>query len=255
MKIGLIGGSGIYDPKVFGKAEIIAVETPYGDVKVYKGYVDDIEVYFIPRHGEKHQYPPHKVMYKANIYAFKSLGIERILSTNSVGAINTKLKPGTIVVPSNLIDFTLRGDTFYDNETVHIDITEPFCKEVRTAIILSCIDLGIEFYPRGTYVCTHGPRFETSAEIKMFKKLGCDIVGMTIYPEVSLARELEMCYASICTVTNFAAGYQDKLTAKEVIDIVKRNEEKLKRLIAESIKRIPKERNCSCAKILKDAKL
>ncbi len=255
MRIGLIGGSGIYDPKIFKDIEKVSVKTKYGDVEVYKGFVDDIEIYFIPRHGERHQFPPHKVRYKANIYAFKMLGVERIISTNSVGAINMRLKPGTIVIPNNLIDFTLRNDTFYDDETVHIDMTEPFCKEIRRAIILSCMELGYEFYPRGIYVCTNGPRFETSAEIRMFKKFGCDIVGMTIYPEVSLARELEICYASICTVTNFAAGYQDRLTAKEVIEIVKRNEEKIKDVLKNAIKKIPKERRCGCADLLKEARL
>ncbi len=255
MKLGLIGGSGIYDPEIFGKAREIIVDTKYGKVTVFVGKLEDVEMYFIPRHGKSHEYPPHKVNYKANIFAFKKLGVERIISTNSVGAINKKLKPGTIVIPDDFVDFTLRNETYYDEETVHVDVTEPFCKELRSALISSCLELGLKFYPRGIYVCTHGPRFETRSEIKMFKKMGFDIVGMTLYPEVSLARELELCYASICTVTNMAAGFQERVTAKEVIEIVKRNEKNLRTLIKTAVKKIPKEKKCSCKGILDEARI
>jgi 5'-methylthioadenosine phosphorylase len=160
------------------------------------------------------------------------------------------------VVPFDFIDFTRGRDyTFYEEEVVHIDVSEPYCPEVRRALIQGADEYG-KVFSNAVYACTQGPRFETPSEIRMLSKLGCDIVGMTGYPEVVLAREQEICYASICTVTNYAAGISEKkLTATEVVEVVRENEEKIKKIIASAIEKIPKERKCGCSKALEGAKM
>lgn len=184
------------------------------------------------------------------------LGVERIISTNSVGGITEALKPRDVVVPYDFIDFTKgRESTFYDEETVHVDVSEVYCPEIRKALIEASSKRG-KVFSNAVYACTQGPRFETPAEIRMLAKLGCDIVGMTGLPEAILAREQEICYASICTVTNYAAGIaKTKLTATEVKEIVQQNQEKLKQIIIEAIKKIPKERRCKCKHALEGARM
>ncbi|WP_456475638.1 S-methyl-5'-thioadenosine phosphorylase [Candidatus Pyrohabitans sp.] len=257
-RIAIIGGTGIYDPKVFREQERRVLETPYGKASpAFLGELSGRSVVFMPRHGVKHELPPHRVNYRANIYALKQLGVTRVIATNSVGGISPRLAPGNVVVPHDFIDFTRsRSSTFYDSEAVHVDMTLPYCPEMRSAIIEAAKGTLGEVEERGAYAATEGPRFETPAEIRMLSRLGCDIVGMTGMPEVVLARELEMCYASVCTVTNYAAGIkQEKLTATEVIEVVKQNEEKLKRLILEAVKLIPEERRCPCAHALEEARV
>jgi 5'-methylthioadenosine phosphorylase len=160
------------------------------------------------------------------------------------------------VVPHDFIDFTrTRRATFYDSEAVHVDMTKPYCEELREVLIRAGKRAG-GVKARGVYAATEGPRFETPAEIRMLSQLGCDIVGMTALPEAVLARELEMCYASIATVTNYAAGIkQEKLTATEVVEVVRRNEERLKKLILEAVRLVPRERNCPCASALEEARV
>jgi 5'-methylthioadenosine phosphorylase len=257
MRTALIGGTGIYDPRIFRGGEKKRVKTPYGGpVELTIGKLEDIEVIFLPRHGKGHALPPHRVNYMANIYALKTLGVERIISTNSVGGINQDFKPGHIAVPHDFIDFTkARAATFYDDEVVHVDVSTPYCNEVRTALIEASRDAG-EVHDKAVYACTEGPRFETPAEIKMLRSLGCDVVGMTGVPEVTLARELEMCYASICTVTNYAAGMgKEKLTATEVMEIVEGNRERVKEVLTRAVLKLPKERNCLCGDALKGARV
>ncbi len=255
--VAIIGGTGIYDPKVFKEERRISIDTPYGVVKdVFIGRFKDKKLIFLPRHGVEHSVPPHMVNYKANIYALKKLNVERIIATNSVGGINHMLKPKDVVIPHDFIDFSGRHSTFYDKEVVHIDVTQPYCPEIREALIKASREVLGRVFEKGVYACTNGPRFETPSEIKMMKMLGCDIVGMTSYPEVVLARELEICYASICTVTNYAAGMSKrKLTATEVVDIVKENEENLKKIIIRALEYIPEERKCPCKNALEGAKL
>jgi len=254
-RIGIIGGTGLYEGE---DVEVRRISTPYGDASpVAIAEIHRRGVVFMPRHGARHELPPHRVNYRANIYALKELGVTRIVATNSVGGISPELSPGDVVVPHDIIDFTSgRANTFYDTRAVHIDMSEPYCPEIRKALI----DAGREVLGRvvesGVYAVTQGPRFETPAEIRMLSRLGADVVGMTAMPEAALAREMELCYASICTVTNYAAGLkQGRLTAKEVVEVVRENEEKLRRLIIRVIHRIPEERNCNCSHALVDAML
>ncbi len=258
MGIAVIGGTGIYDPKIFKELGRRIIKTPYGSSpEIAVGELLGNEILFLPRHGKNHALPPHKVNYRANIFALKMLKAERIISTNSVGAINKRLAPGNIVIPHDFIDFAKgRDSTFYDKEVVHIDVSEPYCPELRKALATASGKIAGKVFSSAVYACTQGPRFETPAEIRVLHKLGCDIVGMTGVPEVTLAREAEICYAAICTVTNFAAGIaKKKLTATEVKDIVKKNQENLKKILVETINNIPEERECGCKDALKGARM
>ena len=221
IRMGIIGGSGLEE--IF-KGKKKKMKTPYGDVIVNILMLEGKKVAFISRHGEKHQYAPHKVNYRGNIWALKELGVEKIIASNAVGGIKEGIKPGDLVIPHDFIDFTKnRPLTFFDQEKVHhIDMTNPYCPELRQIIIEKSSKYKINTWEKGVYVCTEGPRFETPAEIRMFRLIGADIVGMTTVPETVLAREQKICYATICTVTNYAAGMQEKISSDEVMRIMKK---------------------------------
>lgn len=257
MRIGIIGGSGLSESEV--KKNSISVETPFGiTTSSYEiEYIDNKEILFLRRHGEKHAIPPHKVNYRANIWGFKELSVERIIGVFAVGSLYENIQPRTIVIPDQIIDFTqgMRENTFYDGpKVVHIDFTNPFCDEMRYLLIEAANNLGIEVIKRGTYICINGPRLETAAEIKFYRSIGAEIIGMTLMPEASLARELALCYAAVCLVVNYAASIsQHPLTVKEVVETMKESLETVKLLIKETIKTLPSERNCFCKNVLKDA--
>ncbi len=250
--IGIIGGSGVYE--ITEKADNIEkkmVKTDYGDdVEVSILDMAGKKVAFIPRHASGHSIPPHKINYKANIDALKQCGVTKIIATNSVGSLNENRGPGSFVIPDDFLDFTsVRDKTFFNDKVVHIDATEPYCNETAK-IIASCGDVIVG----GTYVCTEGPRFETPAEIKMFKMLGGDVVGMTGLPEATLAREREMCYSSICIVSNFAAGISpEKLTIDEVFEVMEIKQAELLDLIYEIIKNLDADKDCACLHALDGA--
>jgi 5'-methylthioadenosine phosphorylase len=180
------------------------------------------------------------------------MGVKRVIATNAVGSMDESIKPGDFVIPNDFLDFTrMRKGTFYDDRTVHIDVTEPYCSELRDILISSG-----KVKRNGVYVCTEGPRFETAAEIQMFRQLGGTIVGMTGLPEVILARELEMCYSSICTVSNFAASISSsKLTVDEVFEVVETKRKDLIKLLSDSIAKIPSENLCDCGSTLDGAEV
>lgn len=263
VRIAIIGGSGVYDPKLLENIREERVETPYGDIKVKIGAYKNEEVVFLARHGEKHSVPPHKINYRANIWALYELGVERILATSAVGSLNEAMKPGDFVILDQLIDFTKnRVYTFYDGEdsphkrkfVAHVDFTDPYCPELRGALIRAARELGFRYHPRGTYAAMEGPRFETRAEIRALKVLGADVVGMTQSPEAILARELEMCYASVAIVTNYAAGIsKTKLTHAEVVELMQQKSEEIKLLLMKAVEYIPKIRRCACKDALKGA--
>lgn len=254
-KIAIIGGTGFEN--LLENAGQLRLGTPYGmPPPLHIGEICGNDVIFLPRHGPDHSVPPHKINYKANIYALHKAGVERILATNAVGAINPSFKPGDIVVPHDYVDFTrLRSATFFDEAPVtHIDVSQPYCPEIRKLLIDTAEKLGFHLWDKAVIVCTEGPRYETPAEIRMFRRLGCDVVGMTAIPESVLARELEMCYASICYVSNMAAGMQRKLTALEVSKMSKSVLPKIEQILIETIKTLPSERSCPCVNALKYAR-
>lgn len=256
--IGIIGGSGVEEiSELADSIEKRTVDTEYGSVEVSLLSIEDKTVAFLPRHSKGHTCPPHKINFKANIMALKEIGVTQIMATNAVGSLDLDIGPGSIVLPDDFLDFTVNRDrTFYDNEVIHIDMTEPFCNRLRGTILANsgCVDGKV--VDGGTIVCTEGPRFETPAEIKMFKMLGGDLVGMTGVPEVTLAREREMCYASICIVSNYASGIsQNNLTIDEVFEMMGEKEVELLELIYNFIKNVDDSTDCTCLHALDGAEV
>ena len=251
--IGIIGGSGVYEiTEKADNCEIRQVQTDYGEVEVSILDIFSKQVAFIPRHASGHSIPPHKINFRANIDALKQVGVTQIIATNSVGSMNEEMPPGSFVIPDDFLDFSQnRAKTFYENKVVHVDVTEPYCPTLRDILNESGdVILG------GTYVCTEGPRFETPAEIRMFKMLGGDLVGMTGLPEVVLAREREMCYNSICIVSNYASGIsEDELTIDEVFEMVAKKEQELLELIYNFSRNSDDEKDCTCQHALDGAEV
>lgn len=249
--IAIIGGTGVYDPTLLDEVTEEMVSTSYGSVKVNCGVYQGKNVAFLSRHGAGHSVPPHLVNYRANIAALKELGVRSILATAAVGSLNPLMKPGDFVFVDQFLDFTKgRRQTFFEGGpegVVHVDLTEPYCSELRELLLKAARAQGLSAYGGGVYVCTEGPRFETPAEIKMLQRLGGDLVGMTGVPEVVLAREAEMCYASVAMVTNFAAGIAAyRLSHREVVDMMRVQGENIRQLFAQVISWIDEKRECYC---------
>jgi len=245
--VAVIGGSGL--EKMLDKGRIIEVETQYGKPPpVAIGTIRDHEVAFIPRHGVKHEVPPHRVNYRAIIIGLKSLGVERIIGTNAVGAISEKCAPGDIAIPVDIVDFTkARPTTLYDTgPVIHVDVTEPYCPSLRKLLIESAKKQVKKLWTDSVLVCTEGPRFETPAEIRMFRSLGCDLVGMTGAPEVFFAREAGLCYATICFVSNMAAGMQPEVSHKEVEDVASKVVSTMIAIVSQSITQLRNVEPCRC---------
>ncbi len=254
--IGIIGGSGVEEISELADAtETKIVETEYGSVEVSLLSIGDKTVAFIPRHSKGHTCPPHKINFKANIMALKEIGVNQIMATNAVGSLDIDIGPGSIVLPDDFLDFTVNRDrTFYDDEVIHIDMTEPFCNRLRGAILANSECVNGPVVDGGTIVCTEGPRFETPAEIKMLSILGGSIVGMTTLPEAVLAREKEMCYASIAVVSNYSTSISPtKLNTEEVLEIMAQKKGELIDLLFNTIKELPIDYDCDCQHILDDA--
>ena len=257
---GVIGGSGLYDIPGLEITDSVKMGTPYGDPSdIYRiGSFSGKEIVFLPRHGSMHHIPPHKINYRANIWGFRELGVKKIISIGASGGIRKGMKPGTIAVLDQIIDLTdNRQSTFYDdNEVVHVDFTEPFCPALREHILRSAKQAGIPIKKKGTYVCTKGPRLETAAEIRAYTMMGADVVGMTGMPEAVLARELEICFAGVSVITNYAAGIAgEKLTSKEVVEKMHEMTDKVKTILAACFSLDLPASSCSCGDALKDAKM
>jgi 5'-methylthioadenosine phosphorylase len=259
-KIGIIGGSGVYDPALMKNIKTVKVVTPYGgpssplEVGDYMG----VRVAFLPRHGKGHTIPPHKVPYRANIWALKSLGVERIISPCAVGSLQMKYKPGTIMFPDQFIDFTKgRQYTFYDGgRTFHVSTADPFCPEMRKVFADGARKLGVPFHDKGTYITIEGPRFSTRAESMMFRQFAADIIGMTLNPEIQLAIEQEMCYTSVAQITDYDVWADKPVTVEEVMSTLAKNQQNTLDLLKEVLPRIPRVRRaCQCGKSLKNAEV
>jgi len=258
--IAIITGSGVYELSGLSVIERIDATSPFGPPsdRIVKCDLEGRTVMFLPRHGSSHTIPPHRVNYRANIWALKELGVERIISVSAVGGINRDFAPGSIVLADQILDFTKsRISTFYDgDDVVHVDFTTPFCEDMRNIISGAAEAEGIELITRGTYVAVEGPRLETAAEIGFYRSAGADVVGMTAMPEAVLAREAELCYAGIYVVTNYAAGIRDgRLTTDEVVVTMRRADETIKRLLAAGIEPLDGERRCACGNALDNARL
>jgi 5'-methylthioadenosine phosphorylase len=263
-EIGVFGGSGLYSMEGATVLEELKVETPFGAPSDLITIVEIAgkRVAFLPRHGRKHQYPPHKVPYKANIWAMKVLGVERVLAPNAVGSLQRHVKPGDFVICDQFVDRTRhRDDTFFNGPlTTHVSTADPYCPQLREIAIQACRDLGIPHHERGTVVVIEGPRFSTKAESRWFTQMGWEVINMTQYPEVVLAREAELCYVNISIVTDYdtglvAEGEVEPVSAEEVMRNFAASVEKARQLIAEIIRRLPAERTCRCGEALKHARV
>lgn len=255
--LGIIGGTGIYDMTLLQNVKLETTPTPYGEVTYRIGDYAGKTVVFIARHGQSHSIPPHLINYRANIWALKKLGVNRIIATTAVGSMNALMKPGSFVLPDQFLDFTYgRPHTFFEGGSagvVHVDMSEPYCSSLRLQLVELSRELKLPVVSGGCYVCTQGPRFESPAEIRMFGQLGGDIVGMTGMPELVLAREAEMCYATVSMVTNFGAGIsKEPLTHKEVFDTMKQNIHHFRALVARSIEKLDAQEDCNCHHALRE---
>ncbi len=256
-EIGIIGGTGLYDPKLLKNAQEIEVNTPFGAPSdaFTVGEMAGKLVAFLPRHGRKHTIRPTDVNSRANIFAFKKLGVERVLAVSTVGSLKEEFKPGDIVFTDQFIDRTTRREqSFYTCDKVcHISVAEPMCPDMRKVLIAVAKAAKIEAHSTGTYVCIEGPRFSTKAESRLFRQWGADIVGMTLVPECVLAREAELCYASIATVTDYDCWKDHPVSTEEIVTTMKANIDKVKKIILETVAKLPKERGCECKGALKGA--
>lgn len=223
-KLAIIGGSGLTELDGLNIIDEINPKTQWGNISapIIVGQFNNNEILFLPRHGNPHTIPPHKINYRANIQALKDAGVSEIIAVNAVGGITEAMTPCRIVIPDQLIDYTHgRIDTFHEenlNEVVHIDFTAPYSETLRQQLIKAAAASQLDIYPKGTYAVTQGPRLETAAEIKKYEQDGNDIVGMTSMPEASLARELEIEYACCALVVNWAAGKTDDVITMDIIE-------------------------------------
>jgi len=238
----------------------VKIYTPYGPPSdnIVIGEYSGRRIAFLPRHGRGHKIPPHRINYRANIWALKSLGVDKIVAVSAVGSLREDYKPGDFVIPDQFIDFTKRREyTFFEGSVVgHFSMADPFCEPLREIIIETAKELNIRVHDRGTYVCIEGPRFSTRAESRLFKEVfKADIIGMTLVPEVILAREAGICYATIAMVTDYDVWAEKPVTASEVAKVMAENIEKAKRLILALIPKIPKKPLVKYDEILREALL
>jgi 5'-deoxy-5'-methylthioadenosine phosphorylase len=237
--LAIIGGSGLYDlGDDFTERERAPRDTPYGDssAEILLGRWHDLPLAFLPRHGADHKLPPHRINYRANLWALKQQGVSRIISVNAVGGITRQLEPLTLVVPDQIIDYTSeRAQTFFDGDdgqVRHIDFSWPYDAGLRAVIIRAARQQGLRLVDSGTYGCCNGPRLETAAEILRMRNDGCSMVGMTGMPEAALARELDIEYACLALVVNWAAGIEQQvITMQEIVDNMERGMQKVKSLL------------------------
>ncbi len=255
-EIAIIGGTGIYEESAFENVREIDVDTPFGrpSDRIIVGEFEGRKVAFLPRHGKGHIYSPTNVPYRANIYALKKLGVKRIISVCAVGSLKEEIKPLDIVIPDQLYDKTkFRPNTFFEDVVVHVGFADPFCPELRDVTIEALKSLGYRYHPKGTYVCIEGPQFSTKAESAVHRALGFDIIGMTALPEAKLAREAEICYVTVATVTDYDVWKEEEVDVAMVLENMAKNEEKVRNLLRKLIPAIPKERKCPCKDALKFA--
>lgn len=255
-EIGIIGGTGVYDAELLKDSCELAMPTPFGNPsdKVVLGTLGGRRIAFINRHGPGHSIPPHMVNNRANIWALKKLGVRRVLATGAVGSLKEIYTPGDVVIVDQFVDFTkTRQYSFFNRDSVyHVSLADPFCKELRIALALSARSIGVEVKESGTYVCIEGPRFSTRAESRMYRNFG-DIIGMTLVPECQLAREAELCYASINAITDYDVWAEKPVSMEEISANMRKSLDKVKRLIADVVPKIPADRRCECWHALQSA--
>ena len=257
--LAIIGGSGLYRFPSLENIQSLEVDTPFGrpSSPIITGHLYGKKVAFLARHGIGHVFPPSEVNYRANIFALKSLGVPRIVSISACGSLREDYKPGEIVVPDQIVDFTRgRQRTFFgDGIVAHIGAADPFCKDLSSRVIKAVASTGAVLHKSGTYITIEGPRFSTKAESNLYREWGMSIIGMTACPEVFLAREAEICYATMAHVTDYDVWHvsEKPVTVEMVIEILNKNTEIAQEAVRELVKNLDENRNCECDHNLKDA--
>jgi 5'-methylthioadenosine phosphorylase len=255
--IAIIGGSGIYDTNMLDKVRTVDIDTPFGKPSdsIIIGEHGDKSVCFLPRHGAGHRISPTELNSRANIFALKKLGVKRIIAASAVGSLKKELAPLDIVIPDQIYDRTRsRPSTFFEDGIVaHIGFADPFCPEMSSSLVDIARSKGYGVKESGTYVCMEGPQFSTRAESRVYQALGFDIIGMTAIPEAKLAREAEICYSMIATVTDYDVWNEEDVTIEKVIENAVKNEAAVKDIIVEAIEKISLEQKCMCKDALAGA--
>jgi 5'-methylthioadenosine phosphorylase len=258
-EIGVIGGTGLYDPKLLKNVSEVNVDTPYGKPSdaITVGELSGITVAFLPRHGKLHTIRPTDINVRANMFALKRLGVKRILAASTVGSLREDYQPGDIVFADQFIDRTTRREqSFYtisEARVCHISVAEPMCPQLHKTAIDAAKSLKMRMHETGTYVCIEGPRFSTKAESRMYQNWGADVIGMTMVPEVVLAREAEICYTNISTVTDYDCWKEHAVCVEDIVSVMKTGVENVKRIIAEVVAKTPREHSCQCNRALSGA--
>lgn len=257
IKIGIIGGSGIYDIEGMKDIKELAVDTPFGKPSdnIITGKIDGVGIAFLPRHGRGHFISPSELNFRANIYALKKIGVEVIVSISAVGSLKEELKPRDFVIPDQLFDRTkTRVSTFFgDGIVAHIGVADPFCKNLSALLYESAREVAITAHKGGTYVCIEGPQFSTRAESKVYRGLGFSIIGMTAIPEAKLAREAEICYATVALVTDYDVWHEEDVSVEQVIANLTANTHNAKKLIKSMVPKLNKLKECACQSALANA--
>ena len=258
-KIAFIGGSGLYDIDGMENRQELTVETPFGDPSdaVVVGEINGVEAAFLPRHGRGHRFSPSEIPVKANIYALKSLGVERVVSVSAVGSLKEHIKPLDLVVPDQIIDRTRRrSDTFFgDGIVAHVGFADPFCNELRRIAFESASLEDVDCHDGGTYLVIEGPQFSTRAESAVYRSWGANVIGMTALPEAKLAREAELCYTTLAFVTDYDVWHdtEEEVTVEMVIQNLTHNVATAQGIIRRMLAEIPDNRTCGCESALKNA--
>ncbi len=258
-KVGVIGGTGLYDIEGLADAEEVDINTPFGKPSdtIVVGKLEGVGVAFLPRHGRGHHILPTEVPSRANIYALKSLGVEHIIAINSVGSLREEIRHGELVIVDQLIDRTRgRVSTYFgDGIVAHIQFADPFCPELRQVLFEAAKKAAADVHPKGTYVAMEGPAFSTRAESRLYQSWGADVIGMTALPEAKLAREAEICYAIIACSTDYDSWheYKEPVSVEMIIGTLHRNIELSKKIIKLAISRVPSGRDCVCASAMRGA--
>ncbi len=258
IKIGIIGGSGIYDIEGVKNVETVKVDTPYGPPsdKIIVGVSEGVRFAFLPRHGREHKISPSELNFRANIYAFKKLGVEKVLSISAVGSLKEELKPRDFVIPDQLFDKTKnRASTFFGEGLVaHVGFAEPFCAGFSQAAYETAKQIGITVHKGGTYICMEGPQFSTKAESNIYRQLGFSIIGMTALPEAKLAREAEMCYVIVALVTDYDCWKEDEeVSVEKILANLNANSDNAKKFIKAILPKLKDLGVCACSSALATA--
>ncbi len=257
--LGVIGGSGLYAMKDLKVVETVSVDTPFGNPSdsLVVGDLEGIRLVFLPRHGVGHRITPSEINYRANIFAMKKMGVERIISISAVGSMKEEIIPGHIVIPDQFIDRTFRRKTtFFEGGIVgHVSLADPICDELHEVVLESSQQAGATVHPGGTYICIEGPQFSTRAESFLYRSWGVDVIGMTNVTEAKLAREAGLCYATIALATDYDCWHQEEeaVTLEAVLAIMRDNVELAQAILKEIAKRPVLKRSCSCGEAATNA--